>query len=39
MIEELNKLPRDTATGAPRARRRRRSPRSVVGQQDAPFVE
>ena len=39
MIEELNKLPRENATGAPRARRRRRSPRSVVGQQDAPFVE
>ena len=39
MIEELNKLPRDTATGAPRARRRRRSPRAVTGQQDAPFVE
>ena len=39
MIEELNKLPRENAAGAPRARRRRRSPRSVVGQQDAPFVE
>ena len=39
MIEELSKLPRENATGAPRARRRRRSPRSVVGQQDAPFVE
>ena len=39
MIEDLNKLPRESATGAPRARRRRRSPRAVVGQQDAPFVE
>ena len=39
MIEELNKLPREGATGAPRARRRRRSPRAVAGQQDAPFVE
>lgn len=39
MIEELNQLPRESATGAPRARRRRRSPRAVVGQQDAPFVE
>ena len=39
MIEELNNLPRESATGAPRARRRRRSPRAVVGQQDAPFVE
>lgn len=39
MIEELNQLPRESATGAPRARRRRRSPRTVVGQQDAPFVE
>ena len=39
MIEELNNLPRETAAGAPRPRRRRRSPRTVVGQQDAPFVE
>jgi poly(A) polymerase len=39
MIEELNKLPRDSGTAAPRARRRRRSPRAVTGQQDAPFVE
>jgi poly(A) polymerase len=39
MIEDLNKLPRESATGAPRARRRRRSPRAVAGQQDAPFVE
>jgi len=39
MIEELNNLPRETAAGAPRPRRRRRSPRAVVGQQDAPFVE
>ncbi len=39
MIEDLNKLPRESATGAPRARRRRRSLRAVVGQQDAPFVE
>jgi poly(A) polymerase len=39
MIEDLNKLPRESATGAPRARRRRRSPRAVVGQQDVPFVE
>jgi poly(A) polymerase len=39
MIEELNNLPRESAAGAPRARRRRRSPRVVSGQQDAPFVE
>ena len=39
MIEELNNLPRESAAGAPRARRRRRSPRAVSGQQDAPFVE
>ena len=39
MIEELNNVPRETAAGAPRPRRRRRSPRTVVGQQDAPFVE
>ena len=39
MIEDLNKLPRETAAGAPRSRRRRRSPRAVTGQQDAPFVE
>ena len=39
MIEELNKLPREGVTGAPRARRRRRSPRVVAGQQDAPFIE
>jgi poly(A) polymerase len=39
MIEELNNLPRESAAGAPRARRRRRSPRAVSGQQDVPFVE